>query len=95
MPIQILPGAEALSGATLVGAPFDLIATRPAAQSTYTGIVRLVEAAQASKAPMARMADQCAIWFLLLTLVMVGAARAFSQDHLRALAVLVVATPAR
>jgi P-type E1-E2 ATPase len=86
-------GAEALSGATLVGAPFDLIASRPASESTYAGIVRLVESAQASKAPMARLADRYAIGFLLLTVGIAGAAWLWSGDPIRALAVLVVATP--
>src|SRR5690606_3561594 len=67
-------GAEALSGATLIGAPVDLIASRPASESTYAGIVRLVESAQASKAPLARLADRYAIGFLLLTVGIAGAA---------------------
>lgn len=86
-------GMDALSGATLVGAPFDLIASRPAAESTYAGIIRLVEQAQASKAPMARLADRYAIGFLVLTLAIAGAAWLFRGDPIRALAVLVVATP--
>ena len=93
MPVRVLPGGEALSGATLLGDPVDLIVTRPAAESTYAGIVRLVEAAQASKAPMVRLADRYAIWFLVLTVLLAGAAWALSGDPLRALAVLVVATP--
>ncbi|WP_242224097.1 heavy metal translocating P-type ATPase [Shinella zoogloeoides] len=86
-------GAEALSGSTCVGAPFDLVASRTAAESTYAGIIRLVEAAQASKAPMVRMADRFAVGFLVLTLIIAGGAWYFSEDPIRALAVLVVATP--
>lgn len=93
LPRTLERGMDALSGATLVGAPFDLIASRPAAESTYAGIVRLVEQAQASKAPMARLADRYAIGFLVLTLVIAGAAWLASGDPVRALAVLVVATP--
>ncbi|MEO6012369.1 MAG: heavy metal translocating P-type ATPase [Devosia sp.] len=93
VPAQILAGGEALSGATLVGAPLDLVATRPAAESTYAGIVRLVEAAQNSKAPMARLADRYAMGFLGLTVSLAGAAWIATADPLRALAVLVVATP--
>ena len=93
LPVRVLPGGEALSGATLLGDPVDLLVTRPAAESTYAGIVRLVETAQTSRAPMARLADRYALWFLLLTLLMAGGAWLLSQDHLRALAVLVVATP--
>uniref|UniRef100_UPI002FC97411 heavy metal translocating P-type ATPase n=1 Tax=Bosea sp. (in: a-proteobacteria) TaxID=1871050 RepID=UPI002FC97411 len=93
LPRTLERGMDALSGATLVGAPFDLIASRPAAESTYAGIVRLVEQAQASKAPMARLADRYAIGFLVLTLTIAGAAWLASGDPVRALAVLVVATP--
>ncbi|MEO9297728.1 heavy metal translocating P-type ATPase [Devosia alba] len=93
IPVQLAPGAEALSGSTLMGAPFDLLVSRPAAESTYAGIVRLVEAAQDSKAPMTRLADRYAIWFLVLTVAMAGAAWGLTMDPLRALAVLVVATP--
>ena len=93
LPKPAPPGTEALSGSTCVGAAFDLVADRTAAESTYAGIVRLVEAAQASKAPMVRMADRFAMGFLVLTLIIAGAAWYFSEDPIRALAVLVVATP--
>ncbi|WP_313665575.1 heavy metal translocating P-type ATPase [Shinella sp.] len=93
LPQPAPPGTEALSGSTCVGAAFDLVANRTAAESTYAGIVRLVEAAQASKAPMVRMADRFAMGFLVLTLIIASAAWYFSQDPIRALAVLVVATP--
>jgi heavy metal translocating P-type ATPase len=86
-------GDEVLSGTTSVGPAFDLTVTHPAADSAYSGVVRLVEAAQQSRAPAARMADRYAMAFLVLTLVMAGAAWIFSGDPIRALAVLVVATP--
>ncbi|WP_313532247.1 heavy metal translocating P-type ATPase [Shinella sp.] len=93
LPQPVSPGAEALSGSTCIGAAFDLVANRIAAESTYAGIVRLVEAAQASKAPIVRMADRFAMGFLLLTIAMAGSAWYLSADPIRALAVLVVATP--
>lgn len=93
VPQQVALGGEGLSGATSVGSPFDLIASRPAAESTYAAIVRLVEGAQASKAPMVRLADRYAIWFLALTVVVASAAWFFTGDPIRALSVLVVATP--
>ena len=92
-PQRITLGDEALSGATSAGEAFDLIATRRAAESTYAGIVRLVEAAQRSKAPMVRIADRYAMVFLALTLAIAGVAWVVSQDPIRVLAVLVVATP--
>jgi len=93
LPQRVPPGGEALSGSTCAGAAFDLVASRTAAESTYAGIVRLVEAAQAGKAPMVRMADRFALGFLVLTLALAGAAWYFSADPVRALSVLMVATP--
>lgn len=93
VPQHIAIGTEALSGTTSVGEAFDLIVSRPAAESTYANIVRLVAAAQASKAPIMRLADRYAVWFLLLTLTIAGAAWFVSGDPIRALSVLVVATP--
>lgn len=93
IPKRIAVGGEALSGSTSAGSPFDLIASRPAAESTYASIVRLVEAAQSSKSPMVRLADRYALWFLALTVVMAAAAWLATGDPIRALSVLVVATP--
>jgi heavy metal translocating P-type ATPase len=69
------------------------MATAVAAQSTYAGVVRLVEQAQASSAPFVRAADRFAVVFVPLTLLLAGAAWALSGDPVRAVAVLVVATP--
>jgi len=93
LPVQKAAGEAVISGATNVGEAFDLLATHRAAESTYTGIIRLIEAAQASKAPMARLADRFAMAFLALTVALAGGAWLWSGDPIRALAVLVVATP--
>ena len=93
LPVRRRAGDEVLSGSMCAGDSFDLIVTRPAAASTYAGIVRLVESAQRSRAPMARLADRYAGWFLLFTLLLAGGAWVASGDPIRALGVLVVATP--
>ncbi|MFN3673150.1 MAG: heavy metal translocating P-type ATPase [Bosea sp. (in: a-proteobacteria)] len=85
---------EALpSGAGNVGGAFDMVATHRAADSVYAGIVRLVDEAQRSKAPMARLADRYAMLFLLTTVLIALAAWYWTGDPIRAVAVLVVATP--
>ncbi len=93
MPVRVGRGQDVMSGSTNAGEAFDLRVTRAASDSTYAGIVRLVEAAQASKAPMARLADRWSLWFLLVTVVLATAAWWFTGDPIRAVAVLVVATP--
>lgn len=93
MPIRVMRHMEVMSGVTNAGAAFDLRATRAASDSTYAGIVRLVEAAQNSRAPMARLADKYSLLFLAVTVVLATAAWWFTGDPIRAVAVLVVATP--
>ncbi|ARE83885.1 silver exporting P-type ATPase [Roseovarius mucosus] len=93
LPVRLVRGAETMSGATNAGEAFDLIALRPAKDSTYAGIVRLVAEAQASKAPMSRLADRWSLGFLVVTVAIAFAAWWFTRDPIRAVAVLVVATP--
>jgi heavy metal translocating P-type ATPase len=93
MPVQQTVGDPVLSGSTNAGEAFHLAASRRAVESTYAGIVRLVAAAQHSRAPMSRMADRYAMVFLAATVALAGAAWAWSADPIRAVAVLVVATP--
>jgi P-type E1-E2 ATPase len=93
MPVRLTRGQDVMSGSNNAGDAFDLRVTRRAADSTYAGIVRLVEAAQASKAPMARLADRYSLLFLVATVALATAAWWFTGDPIRAVAVLVVATP--
>jgi heavy metal translocating P-type ATPase len=86
-------GDPVSSGTVNAGPPFDLVAIATAEHSAYAGIVRLVEAAQSSKAPFVRLADRYALLFVPLTLALAGVAWLVSGDPVRALAVLVVATP--
>jgi heavy metal translocating P-type ATPase len=93
LPVRLARGADAMSGSTNAGEAFDLTAVREAKDSTYAGIVRLVEEAQASKAPMSRLADRWSLGFLVVTVSIAFAAWWFTGDPIRAVAVLVVATP--
>ncbi|MGB7818101.1 MAG: heavy metal translocating P-type ATPase [Ornithinibacter sp.] len=93
LPVERAPGDEVRSGVVNAGDPVDLLATSVAAESTYAGVVRLVEQAQASSAPFVRTADRFAVLFVPLTLALAAGAWALAGDPVRAVAVLVVATP--
>lgn len=93
VPVYRNVGDDVLSGSSSLDMAFDVIAIRPASQSTYAGIVRLVKAAQEAKAPMVRLADRFAMWFLALTVLLAGGTWMITGEHLRMLAVLVSATP--
>jgi len=93
LPVERPAGDEVRSGVVNAGSPFDLVATASAAESTYAGVVRLVEQAQATSAPFVHVADRIAVLFVPLSLGLAGAAWMLSGDPVRAVAVLVVATP--
>ncbi|HEX7717885.1 MAG TPA: heavy metal translocating P-type ATPase, partial [Marmoricola sp.] len=93
LPVERPAGESVRSGTLNAGAAFDLLATQTAAESTYAGLVRLVEQAQASTAPFIRVADRLAVLFVPITLVLAAASWGLSGDPVRAVAVLVVATP--
>ena len=92
-PVEALPGTHVMSG-TLNGAGvFRLRASALASESQYARIVELVRTAQASKAPLQRLADRYAVWFTPATVLACAAAWFATHDALRVLAILVVATP--
>jgi heavy metal translocating P-type ATPase len=92
-PVERRAGDRIASGGVNAGGPFDLRAVATAEGSTYAAIVRLVREAEASRAPFVRLADRYSLIFLPLTLVLAGLAWLLSGQPVRALAVLVVATP--
>ncbi|MGA7229120.1 MAG: HAD-IC family P-type ATPase, partial [Acidimicrobiia bacterium] len=93
LPTERLPGDLVSSGAVNAGDVFEIVATATATDSTYEGIIRLVRTARESRSPSVRLADRWAAWFVPLTLALAAASWAISGDPVRALAVLVVATP--
>lgn len=93
LPVERPVGDQIRSGVVNAGHSFELVATCEAGESTYARIVTLVEQAQVSSAPFVRMADRVAIYFVPFTVFLAGLAWVASGDSVRAVAVLVVATP--
>src|SRR5271169_4539228 len=93
--IAVVKGEAAaiFSGTLNVGDAFEMTAVRTAGESTYAGIVRLVTAAQTAKARFVRLADRYALLFLPVTVAVAALAWLISGDSIRALAVVVAATP--
>src|SRR4029079_18341058 len=92
-PVMRERGDSVRSGASNAGDVFELRAVRPAAESAYAAVLRLVQEAESSKPRFVRLADRYAIFFLPLTIAVAVLAWALSGDPVRAVAVLVVATP--
>lgn len=93
LPIPAEAGTRLMSGSSNQEGPVRMEALAPASESQYARIVDLVRSAQASKAPLQRLADKYGVWFTPLTLIVCVIAYLASGDPVRILAILVVATP--
>jgi heavy metal translocating P-type ATPase len=93
LPVTYARGHVLARGVANAGDAFELRATRRASDSAYAALVRLVREAEERRAPFVRMTDRYAVFFLPVTLLIAASSWAISGDAVRALAVLVVATP--
>ncbi|HVU92934.1 MAG TPA: HAD-IC family P-type ATPase, partial [Jatrophihabitans sp.] len=92
-PVERSAGDTVRSGVVNAGGAFELRATAAAAESTYAGIVRLVQQAQSASSPYVRVADRIGLVFIPVTLLIAAMSWWLSGTLVRAVAVLVVATP--
>lgn len=91
--VERAAGEAVRSGVVNAGPAIDLRASATAEASTYAGVIRLAEQAAAQTAPVARLADRIAVWFLPTALLIAAAAWLVTGNPERAVAVLVTATP--
>ena len=73
MPVEKTTGAPVFAGTVNVTGGFVFRATRVGAETTLARIVRLVEEAQGSRAPIQRLADRVAAVFVPIVLVIAAA----------------------
>lgn len=92
-PVERLETESVPSGVVNAGESFELLVTTTAEESTYAGVVRLVREAETSRAPLVRLSDRYAFYFLVAALGLAAVAWGLSGELSRAVAVLVVATP--
>ncbi len=93
VPVRKAVGMVVLSGSVNLDGVLEVRARKCSAESKYAQIIRLVEEAQAKKAPIHRLADRYSLGFTVAAVLLAAAAWIFSGNSVYALAVLVVATP--
>ena len=100
MPVSKQAGAELIGGTLNGNGLLRMRATRVGSATALAQIIRIVEEAQASSAPVQRLADQVTAWFVpavvlvaLLTLATWSLAGQFSSGLLAFIAVLVISCP--
>ena len=100
LPVSKQPGSELIGGTINGGGLLRLEATRVGADTALAQIIRIVEEAQLSSAPVQRLADRVTAWFVPAVVTVAFAAFAlwtlagsFSQGLLAFIAVLVISCP--
>ena len=86
-------GDELLSGSVNIEGAITARALRPASDSQYEQIIKLVKSAQNSQTPFVRLADRYSIPFTILAFGIAIAVWIVSKQSIRFVEVLVVATP--
>src|SRR6185437_12795496 len=77
IPVSRQAGEKARSGSLNAGGAFEIRASATAGESTYAGILRMVNAAQTAKSPFIRLADRYALLLLPVSLGIAGGAWLF------------------
>ncbi len=93
LPENKKPGESVLSGSINLDGVIELHVALASKDSQYEQIIKLVSEATTKKSPLVRLADIYSLPFTIITFGLATLAWAISGDPLRALAVLVVATP--
>lgn len=86
-------GDELLSGSINMDGVVEIHATKISKDSQYEQIIKLVSEASTKKSPLVRIADTYSLPFTIITFSTAGLAWFVSGQAIRALEVLVVATP--
>ena len=93
LPREKFAGEEVFSGTLNGNGLLRIRVKRAGSETTISRVVALVEQAREQRAPVERLADQYARYFLPALLLAAGATFYFTQDWLRTVAVLLVACP--
>ncbi len=100
MPVEKRPGAQVIGGTLNRSGLIKFAATRVGAETALSQIIKLVEAAQASTAPVQRLADQVTGYFVPAVVAVAVLAFAgwwiagnFPQGLLAFIAVLIISCP--
>ena len=93
LPVPKESGGGILSGSINLDGAITAKALRPARDSQYQQIIRLVRSAANNPAPFVRLADRYSIPFTIIAFTIAGIAWILSHQPIRFLEVIVVATP--
>lgn len=93
LPVDKIVGDKVLSGTINQFSTFDIKATKTSNDSSLKRMIRLVEEADASKAPIVSLTDRWATWIVVIALVSSVGTFLVTHQILRSVTILVVFCP--
>jgi heavy metal translocating P-type ATPase len=93
MPVDKLPGDEVYIGSLNALGALEIEATKIGEDTTLAKVIKLVEEAENSKAPVIRTADRWATWMVPAALLTAILVYIFTGDMIRAVTILIVFCP--
>jgi len=93
IPIECHQGASVFGGTIVTMGSIEVIATKVGQDTALGHIIKIVEEAQASKAPSARIIDRWANWFVPLSLATAVLVYVVTGDIVRGVTILIVFCP--
>lgn len=93
LPVECRSGVEVFGGTIVIAGSIEMVATKVGQDTALGHIIKMVEEAQSSKAPTARIIDRWAGWFVPLSLSIACLVYLVTGDIVRAVTILIVFCP--
>jgi len=94
VPREKVEGAEVFAGTVLESGALDIQTTKVGADTTFARIVKLVEEAEASQAPVQKLADRIAAWLIPIVFVFLLGVFLVTRDIRKIMTLLIFTSPA-
>jgi len=94
VPKEKSEGAEVFAGTVLESGALDVRTVKAGADTTFARIIRLVEEAQESKAPVQKLADRVAAWLIPIVFVFLLLVYLVTRDVRKIMTLLIFTSPA-
>jgi Cd2+/Zn2+-exporting ATPase len=92
-PVEIATGCPVFAGTTNLTGMIDVTVTKAGDNTLLGKVKKIVEEAQASRAPIMRLTEEYARYYLPLIVLIAGFVLFFSHDIQRSISVLIVSVP--
>ncbi len=93
LPVEVSPGSEVFAGTVNLTGVLQVRVTKAGDRSTLGQVQHIVGEAQATRAPIVRLTEEYARYYLPIVLVIAGTVLFFTHDLSRAISVIIVSIP--